>query len=167
MAKEKWTAGNIKQEYLRNIQATKDSSILTIKTLFVAYDNINYKKTMQKLLKTVLHSNFDQDKHQRGHSRRLPHHSKGNIKSYGSIPRVPGHFLDIIRKRKRLQATGLILKWKNICNEKKRHIRSDELRLNDNIDSNHIKNNKGNYKYGKQKVGNHNHDKKGNKNPRK
>ena len=62
---------------------------------------------------------------------------------------------------------GLILKWKNIWNEEKRHIRSDELRLNENRDSNHSKKNKGNSKDGKRKGGNHKNDKKGNKNKRK
>ena len=66
-----------------------------------------------------------------------------------------------------MQEAGLILKWKNIWNEESRHIRSDELRLNVNRDSNHRQNNKGNSKDVKLKGGNHKNDKKGNKNPRK
>ena len=71
---------------------------MTIKNLCVADGIIHYKGTVDKLLKTALYDDFDQDKHQRGHSRRLPDHSKGDTKRYGSIPRVPGHILDIIRK---------------------------------------------------------------------
>ena len=44
---------------------------MTIKTLCFADDTINYKKTVDKLLKTALHDNFEQDEHQRGRSRRL------------------------------------------------------------------------------------------------
>ena len=44
LAKEKGTAGKLNQEYLQNIQATKGSSIMTINTLCVADDTINYKK---------------------------------------------------------------------------------------------------------------------------
>ena len=62
MAKDNWTAGKLKQEYLWNIQATEVSSIITIKTLYVADDTMNYKKTVDKLLKTDLHDNFYQDK---------------------------------------------------------------------------------------------------------
>ena len=140
---------------------------MTINTLCVADDTINYKKTVDKLLKTALHDDFDQDEQQRGRSRRLPNHSKGKTKSNGSIPSIPGHLLDLIRKGNILQAAGMILKWKNIWNEEKIHIRSDELRLNDNIDSNHSKNKKVNSKDGKRKGGNQNNDNKGNKNPRK
>ena len=43
MAKEKWSTGNLKQEYLRNIQTTEGSSIVTIKTLYVADETIHYK----------------------------------------------------------------------------------------------------------------------------
>ena len=60
MDKEKWTAGKLNQEYLRNIQATEGSSIMTIKTLCASDDTINYKKTVEKLLKTALHDDFDQ-----------------------------------------------------------------------------------------------------------
>ena len=143
MAKEKWTAGKLNQEYLRNIHATEGSSIMTIKNLCVSNDTINYKKTVDKLLKTALHDDFDQDKHQRGRYRRLPDHSKVNNKSDGARPIIPGHLLDLMRKINRSRASVLILKWKNIWNEEKRHIRSNELRLNDNRDSKHIKNNKG------------------------
>ena len=132
LAKEKGTAGKLNQEYLQNIQATKGSSIMTINTLCVADDTINYKKTVDELLKTALHDNFDQYKQQRGRSRRLPDHSKGVTKSDGSIPRVPGHILDLIRKVTEQQAAGLFLKWKKLWNEEKRHIRPDKLQLNDN-----------------------------------
>ena len=98
MAKEKWTAGKLKQEYLRNIQDTEGSSIMTIKNLCVADDTIYYKQTVEKLLKTALHGDFDQDKHQRGRSWRLPENSKGDTKSNGAIPITPGHLLDFIRK---------------------------------------------------------------------
>ena len=125
MAKYKWTAGKLKQEYLRNIQATEGSSIMTIKTLCVVDDTINYNKNVDTLLKTALHDNFDQDGQQRGRSRRLPDHSKGKTKSYGAIPRIPGHLLYLIRKGNRSQAAGLILKWKNTWNEEKRHIHSE------------------------------------------
>ena len=117
MAKEKWTAGNLKKESLRNIQATEGSSIMTIKTLCVVDDTINYKKTVEKLLKTALHDDFDQDKQQRGRSWRLPGHSKRKTKSDGAITIIPGHLLDLIRKGNGSQAAGLILKWKNIWNE--------------------------------------------------
>ena len=140
---------------------------MTIKTLCVADYTINYKKTVDKLLKTALHNDFDQDKHQRGRSRRLSYHSKGKTKSDGAIPSIPGYLIDFIRKGSRLQAAGLILKWKNTWNEENRHILSDELILNDNRDSNHSKNNKGDYKDVKLKAGNHKNYKKGNKNPRK
>ena len=122
---------------------------------------------MNKLLRTALHDNFEQDKQQRGRSRRLPNHSKVNTKSDEAIPNIPGHLLDLIRKGNRLQAVGLILKWKNIWIEKKRQICADELRLNDNRYPNHSKNNKGDPKDEKRKGGNHKNDKKGNKNPRK
>ena len=167
MAKEKWTADKLKQEYLRNIQATEGSSIMTIKTLCVANDTIHYTQTMYKLLKTALHDDFDQDEQQRGRPQRHTDHSKGNTKSDGAIPRIPGLLLDLMRKGNGSQAAGLILKWKNICNEEKRHIRSDELRLNNNRYSNHIKKNKGNSKDGKRGGGNHKNDKKENKKPRK
>ena len=98
MANEKWSAGKIKKEYLRNIQTTERSSIITIKTLCVDEDTIHYKETVDKLLKTSLHDDFDQDKQQRGRSRRLPDHSKGDTKSDGAIPSVPIHLLDLIRK---------------------------------------------------------------------
>ena len=140
---------------------------MTINTLCVADDTINYKKTVDKLLKTALHNDFDQDEQQRGRSRRLPNHSKGKTKNDGAIPSIPGHLLDLIRKGNRLQAAGMILKWKNIWNEEKIHIRSDELRLNDNRDSNHSKNKKVDSKDGKRNGGNQNNDNKGNKNPRK
>ena len=117
------------------------------------------------LLKTALHDEFGQDKQQRGRSQRLPDHFKGKTKSNGSIPIIPGHLLDLIRKVNISQAAGLILKWKNIWNVEKRHIRSDELRLNDNIDSNHRNNKQGYSKDGKRKGGNHKNDNKGNKNP--
>ena len=140
---------------------------MTIKTLCVADDTINYNKTVDKLLETALHDDFNQDEQQRGRSRWSPDHSKGKTKSYGSTPSIPGHLLYLIMKGNGSQAAGLILKWKNIWNEEKRHIRSDELRLNDNIDSNHSKNKKGDSKDGKWKGGNHKNDNKGNKNPRK
>ena len=89
---------------------------MTIKTLCVADDTINYKKTLDKLLNTALHDNIDQDEQQGGRSRRLPGHSKVKTKSEGSIPSIPGHLLYLIRKDNRLQAAGLILKWKNIWN---------------------------------------------------
>ena len=41
MAKEKWSAGKINQEYLWDIQATEGSSIMNIKTLSVADDTIH------------------------------------------------------------------------------------------------------------------------------
>ena len=41
-----------------------------------------------------------------------------------------------------MQSAGFILKCKNIWNEEKRHIRSDELRLNNNRDYYHSKNKK-------------------------
>ena len=167
MAKEKWTEGKLKQEYLRNIQATEGSSIMTIKTLCVADDTINYKKTVEKLLKTTLHGDFGQDEHQRGPSWRLPDHSKGKTNSDGAIPSIPGHLLYLIRKGNGSQAAGLVLKWKKIWNEERRHIRSDELRLNDNRDSNHSTNKKGDSKDGKRKGGNHKNYNKRNKNPRK
>ena len=110
MAKEKWSAGNLNQEYLRNIQATEGSSIMTIQTLFVFDDTINYKETVDKLLNTALHDNFYQDKQQRGRSRRLPDHSKGDTKSDGDIPSIPVHLLDLIRKVAVQQAAGLFLK---------------------------------------------------------
>ena len=140
---------------------------MTIKTLCVADDTINYKKTVDKLLKTALHDNFDQDEQQRARSRRLSDHSKGKTKSDGAIPSIPVYLIDLIRKGSKLQEAGLILKWKNIWNEENRHTRSDELRLNDNRDSNHRKNNKGDSKDVKLKGGNHKNDNKGNKNPRK
>ena len=140
---------------------------MNIKTLCVANDTINYKKTVDKLLKTAPHDDFDQDEQQRGRSRRLPDHSKGNTKRNGSIPRTPCHLLDLIRKCNGSQAVGLILKGKNIWNEEKRHIRSDELILNDNRDSNHSKNNKGDSKDGNWKGGNNKNYKKRKKNPRK
>ena len=140
---------------------------MTIKTLCVVDDTIHYKQTVDKLLKTGLHDNFDQYELQRGLSRRLPNHSKGYTKSDGDIPSIPGHLLDLIRKGNGLQVAGLILKWKNICNEEKRHIRSDELQLNKNRYYNHIKKKKVNSKDGKRKGGNQNNDNKGNKNPRK
>ena len=87
---------------------------MTINTLCVANDTLNYKKTVEKLLKTALHDNFYQDEQQRGHSRRLPNHSKGNTKSDGAIPSITGHLLDLIRKGKGSEEAGLILKWKNI-----------------------------------------------------
>ena len=87
---------------------------MTINTLCVANDTLNYKKTVDKLLKTALHDNFDQYKQQRGRSRRLPDQSKGNTKSNGSIPSIPGHLLDLIRKGKGSEEADLILKWKNI-----------------------------------------------------
>ena len=167
MAKEKWMAGKLNQEYLQNIQATECSSIMTIKTLCVTDDTINYKKMVDKLLKTALHDDFDQEKQQRGRYRRLPDHSKGKTNINGAITSIPCHLLDLIRKGDGLQAAGLILKWKNIWNEEKRHIRSGKLLLNDNRNSKHSKNNKGDYKDRKQKGGNHNNDKKGKKNPRK
>ena len=58
MAKENWTAGKLKQEYLQKTHSTEGSSMMTIKTLCVADDNINYKKTVDKLLKTALHDDF-------------------------------------------------------------------------------------------------------------
>ena len=84
---------------------------MTIKTLCVAGYNINYKETVDKLLKTSLHKNFDQYKQQRGRSRWLSGHSKGDTKSDGIIPSVPGHLLDLIRKVTGQQAAGLFLKW--------------------------------------------------------
>ena len=98
MAKEIWLAGKIKQEYLRNIQTTERSSIITIKTLCVSDNTIHYKETVDKLLKTSLHDNFDQDKQQKCRSQRLTDHSKGDTKSDGAIPSVPIHLLDLIRK---------------------------------------------------------------------
>ena len=98
---------------------------MTIKTLCVADNTINYKKTVDKLLKTALHDEFDQDEQQMGRSRKLPDHSKGKTKINGATPSIPGHFLGLIRKGNGSQAAGLILKWKNIWNEEKRHIRSD------------------------------------------
>ena len=74
---------------------------------------------------------------------------------------------DLIRKGNGSQAAGLMLKWKNIWNEEKRHIHFDELRLKNNRYSNHSKNEKGDSKDGKRKGGNHKNDRKGNKNPRK
>ena len=115
---------------------------MTIKTLCVADDTINYKKTVEKLLKTTLHDDFYQDKQQRSRSRRLPDHSKGKTKNNGAIPSIPGHLLELIRKGNGSQAAGLILKWKNIWNEEKRNISSDELRLNNNRDYYHSKNKK-------------------------
>ena len=117
--------GKLKQEYLRNIQATEGLSIMTIKTLCVADDTINYNKNVDKLLNTALHNDFDHDKQQRVCSRRLLEHSKGKTKSDGAIPSIPGHLLYLIRKGKGSQAAGLILKWKNIWNGERRHIRSD------------------------------------------
>ena len=140
---------------------------MTIKTLCVADDTINYKKTLDKLLKTAPHDNFDQDEQQRGRSRRISDHYKGKTKSNGAIPSIPGYLIDLISKVSRLQATGLILKWKNMWNEENIHTRSDELILNDNRASNHRKNNKGNSKEVKLKGGNHKNDNKGKKNPRK
>ena len=89
---------------------------MTINTLCVSDDAINYKKTMDKLLKTALHHDFDQDEQQRGRSRRLPDHSKGKTKNDGAIPSIPGHILELIGKVSGSQAAGLILKWKNIWN---------------------------------------------------
>ena len=116
MAKEKWKADKLKQEYLQNIQATEGSPILNINTLCVVDDTINDKKTVDKLLKTDLHDDFDQDEQQRGRSRRLPDHSKGKTKSNGAIPIIPGHRIHIIRKGNGSQAAGLILKWNKIWN---------------------------------------------------
>ena len=167
MDKEKWTAGKLKQEYLLNIQATEGSSIMNINTLYVADDTIHYKQTVDKLLKTAIQDEIDQEKQQRRSYQRLPGHSKGDTKRNGSIPSIPGHLLDLMKKGNGLQASGLILKWRNIWNEVKRHIRSDELRLNDNRDSNHIKNKKGNPKGGNRGGGNHKNDNKSNKKTRK
>ena len=125
MAKDKWKAGKLKHEYLRNIQATEGSSIMTIKILCVADNTIRYKQTVDKLLKTALHDNFDQDEHQRDRSWQIPDHSKGDTKIDGAMPSIPCHLLDLIRKGNGSQAAGLILKWKNIWNEEKRHIFSD------------------------------------------
>ena len=61
MAKEKRAAGKPKKEYLQNIQATEGSSIMTIKTLCFADNTINYKKTVDKILNTALHNDFEQD----------------------------------------------------------------------------------------------------------
>ena len=98
MSKEKWSAVNLKQEYLLNIQATEGSFIMTIKTLCVADDAIHYKENVDKLLKTDLHDYFDQYEQQRGCSRELPGHYKGDTKSNGAIPSIPGHLLDLIIK---------------------------------------------------------------------
>ena len=65
---------------------------MTIKILCVADDTIHYKDTVDKLLKTDLHDDFDQDKQHMGHSRRLPHHSKGYTKSDGAITIIPGPY---------------------------------------------------------------------------
>ena len=117
MAKEKWLARKLKQEYLQNIQATECSSVMTIKTLCVSGDTIHYNETVNKLLDTALHNNFDQDKQLRCHSRRLPDQSKGYTKRDGAIPSVPGHLLDLIRKGTGQQAADLFLKWKKLWNE--------------------------------------------------
>ena len=90
---------------------------MTTNTLCVSDDTINDKKTVDKLLKTALHHDFDQDEQQRGRSRRLPDHSKGKTKNDGAIPSIPGHLLELIRKGNGSQAAGLILKWNNIWNE--------------------------------------------------
>ena len=116
MAKEKWVAGKLKQEYLLNIQATESSSIMTIKNLCVADNNLRYKETVDKLLETALHDDFDQDKQQRGRSWRLPHHSKEDTNIDGSIISVPGHLLELIRKGTGQQSAGLLLKWKTSWN---------------------------------------------------
>ena len=110
MAKDRRLAGNLKQDLLQNIQATDGSLIMTIKTLCVVDDTIHYKQTVDKLLKTGLHDNFDQDELQRGLSRRLPNHSKGYTKSDGDIPSIPVHLLDLSRKVTVQQAAGLFLK---------------------------------------------------------
>ena len=140
---------------------------MNINTLCFADDTIHYKQIVDKVLKTSLQDNFDQDEKQRGRSQWLPDHSKVNTKSDGDIPSIPGHLLDLMSKGNRLQATVLVLKWNNIWNEKKRHICSDELQFNDNRDSNHSKKNKGNSKDGNRGGDNNNNDKKGNKNQRK
>ena len=149
MDKEKWSEGNLKQVYLWNIQATEGSYIMTIKTLCVADNTIHYKETVDKLLKTALHYDFDQDKPQRGHSRSLPDHSKVGTKGDGDISSVPGHLLDLIRKGSGQKAAGLSLKWNKLWNEEKRHIRPDELQLNDTRESRYSKKNKYNSKDGK------------------
>ena len=43
MDKEKWFSGKLKKEYSQNTQATEGSSIITIKTLCVANNNIHYQ----------------------------------------------------------------------------------------------------------------------------
>ena len=111
-------------------------------------------------MKTAPHEDFDQDTRQRGCSQRLPDHSKGDTKSDGAIPSVPGHILYLIRKGTRYQAYDMFLKWKKLWNEEKRHIRPDELMLNDTRESNHSKKNNDYSKYGKRVGSNHNNDKK-------
>ena len=108
--------GNIKQEYLQNIQATEGSSIMTIKTLCLSDSTIHYKENVDKLLNNALHDNFYQEKQQRGRSWRLPDHSKGDTKSNAAIPRFPGHLLDFIRNGNGQQVDGLFLKWKKLWN---------------------------------------------------
>ena len=89
---------------------------MTIKTLCVSDDTINYKETVDKLLNIALHNNFYQYKQQRGRSRRLPGHSKGYTKSDGAIPSIPGHLLDVIKKGTGQQASGMFLKDKKWWN---------------------------------------------------
>ena len=162
MAKEKWSTGNLNQEYLQNIQATEGSSIMTTKTLCVAEDIINYKENVDKLLKTALHNNFDQDKHKRGRYRRIPDQYKGDTKSDGATPTIPGHLLELIRKGTGHQLAGLLIKRKKLRNKENRDICPDELRLNNTRESNHSKKNKENSKDGKRGGGNHKNDNKGN-----
>ena len=163
MDKEKWSKWNLKKKYLLNIQATEGSLIMAIKTLCVADNTFHYKETAENIFKTALHNDFDQDEQQRVRYRGLPDHFKGDTKSDGATPSVPGHILDLIRKGTGQQVAGLFLKWKKLSNEEKRYIRPNELRLNDTRESNHINNNKNNSKDGKRRVGNHNNDNKGNK----
>ena len=118
---------------------------------------------MDKLFKTALHDDFDQDEQKMGRSPKLPDHSKRDTKSDGYIPSVPGNLLDLIRKGTVQQADGLLLKWKKLWNEEKRHIFHDELLLDGTRGSNHRKNNKDYSKYGKRGSGNNKNDKKGNK----
>ena len=82
---------------------------MTIKTLCFCDDIINLKENVDKLFKTALHDDFDQDEQKMGRSPKLPDHSKRDTKSDGYIPSVPGNLLDLIMKGTVQQVAGLYL----------------------------------------------------------
>ena len=90
---------------------------MVIKTIWGSDDKIKCKSIVKKTIRTNSQDNQDQDEKHRARSLRAPSHSNEKNKSYGAVPNISDHVLELARNSSTgKQAVGIFMKWNNIKN---------------------------------------------------